>query len=277
MSGKVAEPPSSQQAPAAEGPPLSAPTSPVTSEDLTPSLDDRIKVGLLLPLSGSSAKLGEALLHGAEMALFETADDRLQLLVKDTGGTPDGARVAAEAAIAEGARLILGPLFGPQVAAAGPVARAAAVPMVSFSTDLGVSGSGVWVMGILPKIQVERVVGASGLVAMYIVGAFAAAGAQWLAAPMGLTPMIGASGAVSAVIGAYSLSFGRAKAVTRSPRVNRWLNALWLLAAWIVLQLMTGYIAGQEGTMLATPAHIGGFVAGLLLQRPLLLLRYRNA
>jgi len=159
MSGKVAEPPSSQQAPAAEGPPLSAPTSPVTSEDLTPSLDDRIKVGLLLPLSGSSAKLGEALLHGAEMALFETADDRLQLLVKDTGGTPDGARVAAEAAIAEGARLILGPLFGPQVAAAGPVARAAAVPMVSFSTDLGVSGSGVWVMGILPKIQVERVVG----------------------------------------------------------------------------------------------------------------------
>lgn len=159
MSGTVAEPPSSQQAPTAEGPPLSAPTSPVTSEDLTPPLDDRIKVGLLLPLSGSSAKLGEALLHGAEMALFEIADDRLQLLVKDTGPTPDGARVAAEAAIAEGARLILGPLFGPQVSAAGPVARAAAVPMVSFSTDLGVSGSGVWVMGILPKIQVQRVVG----------------------------------------------------------------------------------------------------------------------
>jgi branched-chain amino acid transport system substrate-binding protein len=159
MSGNVAEPPSSQQAPAAEGPPLAAPTSPVISEELTSPLDDGIKVGLLLPLSGSNAKLGEALLHGAEMALFGTADDRLQLLVKDTGGTPDGARLAAEGAIAEGARLILGPLFGPQVAAAGPVARAAAVPMVSFSTDLGVSGNGVWVMGILPKIQVERVVG----------------------------------------------------------------------------------------------------------------------
>ena len=125
--------------------------------------------------------------------------------------------------------------------------------------------------------QVERVVGAGGLITMYVVGAFAAAGAQWLVAPMELTPMIGASGAVSAVIGAYALSFGRAKAVTRSPRVNRWLNALWLLAAWIVLQLMTGYIAGMEGTMLATPAHIGGFVAGLLLQRPLLLWRYRSA
>lgn len=125
--------------------------------------------------------------------------------------------------------------------------------------------------------QVERVIGAGGLIAMYAVGAFAAAGAQWLVAPMELTPMIGASGAVSAVIGAYALSFGRAKAVTRSPRVNRWLNALWLLAAWIILQLMTGYLAGLEGTMLATPAHIGGFVAGLLLQRPLLLWRYRSA
>ena len=125
--------------------------------------------------------------------------------------------------------------------------------------------------------QVERVIGARGLVAMYVAGAFAAAGAQWLVAPMELTPMIGASGAVSAVIGAYALSFGRAKAVTRSPQINRWLNALWLLAAWIVLQLMTGYLAGIQGTMLATPAHIGGFVAGLLLQRPLLLWRYRSA
>ena len=125
--------------------------------------------------------------------------------------------------------------------------------------------------------QVERVVGASGLVTMYIVGAFAAAGLQWLAAPMELTPMIGASGAVSAVIGAYSLSFGRAKSVTRSPRINRWLNALWLLAAWIVLQLMMSWLAGAQGYVLATPAHVGGFAAGLLLQRPLLLWRYRSA
>lgn len=124
---------------------------------------------------------------------------------------------------------------------------------------------------------VERVVGSSGLITLYVVGAYAAAGLQWLADPMEVTPMIGASGAVSAVIGAYSLSFGRAKRITRSASVNRLLNSLWLLAAWIVLQLMTGYLAGQEGTMLATPAHIGGFVAGLLLQRPLLLLRYRSA
>jgi ABC-type branched-subunit amino acid transport system substrate-binding protein len=93
------------------------------------------------------------------MALFELADDRFTLLVKDTGSTPEGALAATESALAEGARLILGPLFGPQVAAAGPAARAAVVPMISFSTDLGAAGDGVWVMGILPRIQVERVVG----------------------------------------------------------------------------------------------------------------------
>ena len=46
--------------------------------------------------------------------------------------------------------------------------------------------------------------------------------------------------------------------------------------AWVVLQWMIGCSAGGQGVMLATPAHIGGFVAGLLLQRPLLLWRYRE-
>ena len=126
-------------------------------------------------------------------------------------------------------------------------------------------------------MAVERVLGAAGLVVLYVLGAYAAAGAQWLPDPMGVVPMVGASGAVSAVIGAYSLSFGRAKRVTSSPRLNRWINVAWLLAAWVALQLMMGFLAGQEGFLLATPAHIGGFFAGLLLQRPLLLWRYRKA
>jgi membrane associated rhomboid family serine protease len=124
---------------------------------------------------------------------------------------------------------------------------------------------------------VERVLGPSSLVLLYLVGAFAAAIAQWAVAPVSPTPMIGASGAISAVIGAFALSFGQQKRIVRSPRLNRALNALWLLAAWVVLQVMIGVLAGAQGYLLATPAHIGGFVAGLLLQRPLLLWRYRKA
>ena len=125
--------------------------------------------------------------------------------------------------------------------------------------------------------QVERVLGSGSLVALYVVGAYAAAIAQWLVSPVSVIPMIGASGAISAVIGAFSLTFGQQKRLVRSPGLNRSLNALWLLAAWVVLQLMTGFLAGAQGVLLATPAHIGGFLAGLLLERPLLLWRYRKA
>jgi len=125
--------------------------------------------------------------------------------------------------------------------------------------------------------QVERVLGALGLVVLYVVGAYAAAGAQWAVAPMAPVPVIGASGAISAILGAYALSFGRAKPFTSNLRVNRLINVVWLLVAWTVLQAMTGWLGNQQGYLLATPAHVGGFAVGLLLQRPLLLWRYRKA
>ena len=124
---------------------------------------------------------------------------------------------------------------------------------------------------------VERGLGARALVILYLVGAFAASLAQWAVDPQSIVPMIGASGAVSAVVGAFALSYGQPKRLVASPKLNRALNAAWLLAAWVALQLMTGYAAGMQGVLLATPAHVGGFLAGLLLQRPLLLWRYRGA
>jgi membrane associated rhomboid family serine protease len=126
-------------------------------------------------------------------------------------------------------------------------------------------------------MAVERVLGWFGLVALYLVGAFAAALAQWGVDPYSTVPMIGASGAISAVIGAFALSFGRPKRFTSSVAANRWINALWLMIAWVLLQLAMGWLAGGQGFLLATPAHVGGFAAGLLLQRPLLLWRYRSA
>ena len=124
---------------------------------------------------------------------------------------------------------------------------------------------------------VERVLGAGAVAALYLVSAVVSALAQWAWDPAGIAPVIGASGAVSGIIGAYALSFGRPKLVGRSPRSNRWLHIAHLFVAWVILQLMLGWLMGGQGYLLATPAHIGGFAAGLLLQRPLLLWRYRNA
>ena len=125
--------------------------------------------------------------------------------------------------------------------------------------------------------QVERVLGATGLIVLYVAGAYAATAAQWGVDPLASVPMIGASGAISAVMGAFALSFGRAKPFTSNLMVNRWINVAWLLVAWTVLQAMMGWLGNQQGYLLATPAHVGGFAAGLLLQRPLLLWHYRKA
>ena len=124
---------------------------------------------------------------------------------------------------------------------------------------------------------VERILGVGPLLLIYVVSAYVAAIAQWLVDPNAQIPMVGASGAISGIIGAFALSFGQQKRIVASQSLNRTLNALWLLAAWIVLQLMTAMLAGMQGVLLATPAHVGGFLAGLALQRPLLLWRYRSA
>ena len=133
------------------------------------------------------------------------------------------------------------------------------------------------VMLALVGRQVERVVGASGLMIAYAVGAAAAAATQFAAGPSSLVPMVGASGAISALFALFAIFFGEPKQFTRNQKVNRWIHVAWLLAAWIAIQIMTEMLAGGQGVLLATPAHIGGFVAGLLLHRPLLLWRYRGA
>ena len=124
---------------------------------------------------------------------------------------------------------------------------------------------------------VERIIGPGSLVLLYVIGGFIAAAAQFLVAPHSIIPMIGASGAISALVGAFACSYGRPKRLVQSPPLNRALNIAWLLAAWIVIQLLVGFVAGQQGMLLATPAHIGGFLAGVALQRPLLMWRYRRA
>ena len=125
--------------------------------------------------------------------------------------------------------------------------------------------------------QVERVLGSKALVFLYVVSAYTAAMLQWAVMPHGDVPVVGASGAISGILGAFALSFGQQKQIVKSRPLNRMINAAWLLAAWIVLQIMTGMLGGFQGVLVATPSHIGGFISGLLLQRPLLLWRYRKA
>jgi membrane associated rhomboid family serine protease len=124
---------------------------------------------------------------------------------------------------------------------------------------------------------IEPIVGTAGLLILYVVGAYAAAAGHFFLHVEDGVPMVGASGAISAVLGAYALLFGRNRVKVANPRLAALIYALWLAAAWVVLQLLTGFTFESQGTRIAIAAHIGGFLAGLVLARPLLLFRYRKA
>lgn len=116
-----------------------------------------VKVALLLPMSGRSGDLGQAMLKAAQLALFDVGSATFELMPIDTQSTPQGAADAARKAAAMRSDLILGPIFAEDVRAAKPVSTAANIPMIAFTTDWKLAGNETYIMGFLPFAQVSRV------------------------------------------------------------------------------------------------------------------------
>lgn len=125
--------------------------------------------------------------------------------------------------------------------------------------------------------QVERALGHIGTSLIYIIGAYGAAVGQWLPTPMNMQPMIGASGAISALVAAYALLYAERVPRRIGPISGTWIHIAWLAAAWIGIQALIGAAGMRDGARIAIAAHIGGFLTGLALTRPLFLWRYRTA
>lgn len=119
-----------------------------------------VRVGLVLPLSagGNAGAVAQSMKNAADLALAEFGATNIQLIVKDDRGNAQGARAGTQAAIEEGAEIVLGPLFSSSVAAAGQVAKSRNIPMIAFSTDTNVATSGVYLLSFLPESDVDRVV-----------------------------------------------------------------------------------------------------------------------
>jgi len=115
-------------------------------------------VAVIVPLTGPDGPVGTSISNAARLALLDTGEKSLRITVYDSAGA-GGAAGAAERAIAEGNRLILGPLLAEDVRAAAPVARRAGVPVIAYSNDEGVAGDGVYIMGFTPDQSISRVVG----------------------------------------------------------------------------------------------------------------------
>ena len=130
--------------------PQTIPTPPQAHEKM-------VKVALLLPLSGPSKDLGRSMLDAAQLALFNAGATHLQLLPLDTENGPGAASEAARQAIAQGAKIIIGPVFSKSVAAVTPIARAQHMNIISFSNNQALKGEGVFLIGFMPDQQIKRV------------------------------------------------------------------------------------------------------------------------
>lgn len=124
----------------------------------------------------------------------------------------------------------------------------------------------LWIFGN----NIEDVMGHGRFVVFYLLCGVAAAYAHAVTDPGSLVPMIGASGAISGVLGAYLLLFPRARVLTLIPfgvfMHMEYIPAAWLLGLWIVLQFFNGTLSlGSGGGGVAWFAHVGGFLAGMAL------------
>lgn len=124
---------------------------------------------------------------------------------------------------------------------------------------------------------VEKVLGGWSIIFLYLVGAYAAASAHYFANAGQIIPMVGASGAISAIVGAYAMLFSRSRAKRIGPIPAHYVHALWLALAWAAIQWLVGAALLTTGQNIAVAAHIGGFLAGLMFARTLLAIRYRDA
>lgn len=128
----------------------------------------------------------------------------------------------------------------------------------------------LWLIGR----PVEWVLGARRYLLLYLVTGIAGGGLQVALEPASTLPVVGASGAISGVLAVYAVLFSRSRVAgaevlgMRLP--GRYLQLLWFAASWIGIQVMAGMAFNSETGGIAIGAHIGGFLAGLLLIAPLL-------
>jgi membrane associated rhomboid family serine protease len=123
--------------------------------------------------------------------------------------------------------------------------------------------------------NVEDAFGHLGFLLLYLVCGIVAAAAHVLANPDSTAPLVGASGAVSGMLGAYLVLYPRARVwVLLFMKLPVRISATWALAGWIIFQVLSLYFyKSQDGVVVAWWAHIGGFAAGFMITaafRPML-------
>jgi branched-chain amino acid transport system substrate-binding protein len=143
-----------QVIPKSAAPPPPAPT-PEPSATALPADQGRHRIALLLPMTGDAGSVGQTVANATTMALLDTNSSNLRITTYDTA---KGTDIAARQAVADGNKLILGPLLADSVPAVVAATRGTNIPAISFSNDTSVAGGNVFVMGHIPEQSIRRTV-----------------------------------------------------------------------------------------------------------------------
>ena len=184
-------------------PPPPKPVEVAPDANVLPTDGDRHRVALLVPMSGQNASVGQAIANATTMALLDTNAQNIRITTYDTAA---GAGLAANKAILDGNRLILGPLLADEVVAVASVARPAKVPMITYSNDAAVADRDVFVLGQVPAQAIARVVGFAQDKGIKSIGAIIPTGAYGQRVSSALTVAARARGISVTAVEAYDRS-----------------------------------------------------------------------
>lgn len=186
-----------------DGPP------PVVTPD---PLDSLHRVALLLPVTGPDGDVGQSIANATTLALADTKVTNIRLITYDTA---QSVAAATRRAVADGNKLILGPLRGDNVIEAAAIARPAGVPIISFSNDIGVAGQNVFLLGHLPNQSIDRVVRHAKAQGMNRFGALVSNNVYGQRAQSSLTSAVRSAGGVLVGVQESDGSVASADAATR--------------------------------------------------------------
>lgn len=181
-----------------------------------PADDQRHRIALLVPLTGENGRVGQSIANATTMALLDTNAANLRITTYDTASD---ARAAARQAVADGNKLILGPLLSESVPSVLAEARPARVPVISYSNDESVAAPDLLVMGHLPGQSIARSVGYAKGQGATNVAAIVPDGEYGRRAELALTTALRENGL--ALIGIERFDRGNTSIVSASERLRQ--------------------------------------------------------
>ena len=118
---------------------------------------DKLKIGVLLPLTGKHSYIGQSLLDTMQIVIYENKKIDSELIIKDTKANPSLAKKATKELVEQNVDVILGPFFSSSLNKSLKIAKYKNVPLISFSSDRNEKEKGVYLMGFEPEQQISDI------------------------------------------------------------------------------------------------------------------------